>query len=177
MMSLKKIIFLENQSLDLNYVIHILSCFLLIMVYQACCLLSINPHPTKWGPMKPQVIINIYHRSHGWTTCSRFKQFVLRYQSTLFRVQSKRHFQNEKQTKTYSQYPSQKQISLSLKRCQSRRAFVQGTKITFAVKPMCKLASLINQSTKNLTFFDRDSSYLMKLKKKSFKLDQKTINL
>ena len=33
MMSLKKIIFPENQSLDLNYVIHILSCFLLIMVY------------------------------------------------------------------------------------------------------------------------------------------------
>ena len=103
MMSLKKIIFLENQSLDLNYVIHILSCFLLIMVYLACCLLSINPHPTKWGPMKPQVIINIYHRSHGWTTCSRFKQFVLMYhllffmfnQNHIFRMKNKRkHIHN-----------------------------------------------------------------------------------
>ena len=177
MMSLKKIIFPENQSLDLNYVIHILSCFLLIMVYQACCLLSINPHPTKWGPMKPQVIINIYHRSHGWTTCSRFKQFVLMYQSTLFHVQSKPHFLHEKQTKTYSQFPPQKYISLSLKRCQSRRAFVHGMNITFTVKPMCKISSLINQSTKNLTFFDLDNSYLMKLKKKSFQLDQKTINV
>ena len=33
MMSLKTIIFPENQSLDLNYVIHILSYFLLIMVF------------------------------------------------------------------------------------------------------------------------------------------------
>ena len=33
MMSLKKMIFPENQSLDLNYVIHILSYFLLIMVF------------------------------------------------------------------------------------------------------------------------------------------------
>ena len=36
-----------------------------------------NPHPTKWGPMRPHLIINIYHSSHGWTI--RFKEFVLMY--------------------------------------------------------------------------------------------------
>jgi len=39
----------------------------------------INPHPTKWGPMRPYLIINIYHSSLGWTMCSRFKEFVLMY--------------------------------------------------------------------------------------------------
>ena len=41
--------------------------------------LIINPHPTKWGPIRPQLIINIYHSSHGWTMCSRFKECVLMY--------------------------------------------------------------------------------------------------
>ena len=36
-----------------------------------------NPHPTKWGPMRPHFIINICHSSHGWRMCSRFKEFVL----------------------------------------------------------------------------------------------------
>ena len=71
-----------------------------------------------------------------------------------------------------------KQISLSLKRCQSRRAFVQGMKITFAVKPMCKLASLINQSTKNVTFFDLDNSYyFVEIKEEKLSTSPKTINL
>ena len=100
MMSLKKIIFLENQSLDLNYVIHILSCFLLIMVYLACCLLWINPHPTKWGPMKPQVIINIYHRSQRVRDLSNLSSginllFFVFNQNVIFRMKNKRkHIRN-----------------------------------------------------------------------------------
>ena len=30
-----------------------------------------NPHFTKWGPMRPHFIINIYHSSHGWRMRSR----------------------------------------------------------------------------------------------------------
>lgn len=34
--------------------------------------LVINPHPTNWGPIGPQVIINVYRNLHDWTTLSRF---------------------------------------------------------------------------------------------------------
>ena len=51
-------------------------------------------------------------------------------------------------------------------------------KITFAVKPMGKLASLINQSTKNVTFFDLDNSYyFVEIKEEKLSTSPKTINL
>ena len=43
---------------------------------------------------------------------------------------------------------------------------------------MCKLASLINQSTKNVTFFDLDNSYyFVEIKEEKLSTSPKTINL